>query len=162
MVAGTGWIAYTYQVLTLANRLRLTRTRVAILVVLLAGAAFGGWKATHRGPKPVEVQTAIVQRADLQAKVTANGKIQAQRKVDISATIPGQITHLAVREGDRVTKGQFLLQIDPVSPRATARSSEASRRPPPGGGGPGRAQPGPGPPRHRARGGELPVPDHSR
>jgi|EndMetStandDraft_5_1072996.scaffolds.fasta_scaffold04423_4 HlyD family secretion protein len=126
MVAGTGWIAYTYQVLTLANRLRLTRTRIAILVVLLAGAAFGGWKATHRGPKPVEVQTAVVQRADLQAKVTANGKVQAQRKVDISATIPGQITHLAVREGDRVAKGQFLLQIDPVSPRATARSSEAS------------------------------------
>jgi HlyD family secretion protein len=111
---------------TLANRLRLTRTRVAILVVVLAGAAFGAWKATHRGPKPTEVQTAVVQRADLQAKVTANGKVQAQRKVDISATIPGQITHLAVREGDRVTKGQFLLQIDPVSPRATARSSEAS------------------------------------
>jgi HlyD family secretion protein len=58
--------------------------------------------------------------------VTANGKVQAQRKVDISATIAGQITHLAVREGDRVARGQFLLQIDPVSPRATARSSEAS------------------------------------
>ena len=106
--------------------IRLTRTRVAILVVALVAAGFGIWKWTHRGPKPVEVQTAVVQRADLQAKVTANGKIQAQRKVDISATIAGQITHLAVREGDRVTKGQFLLQIDPVSPRATARSSEAS------------------------------------
>ena len=106
--------------------IRLTRTRVAILVVALAAAGFGIWKWTQRGPKPVEVQTAVVLRADLQAKVTANGKIQAQRKVDISATIAGQITHLAVREGDRVTKGQFLLQIDPVSPRATARSSEAS------------------------------------
>ena len=110
----------------MAHRFRMTRIRLAILVVVLAAAGFGGWKATHRGPKPVEVQTAVVQRADLQAKVTANGKIQAQRKVDISATIPGQITHLAVREGDRVAKGQFLLQIDPVSPRATARSSEAS------------------------------------
>jgi HlyD family secretion protein len=123
MVAGTREIAYTY---ALATRFRLTRTRVAILVVVLVAAGFGIWKATHRGPKPVEVQTAVVERADLQAKVTANGKIQAQRKVDISATIAGQITHLAVREGDRVTKGQFLLQIDPVSPRATARSSEAS------------------------------------
>jgi HlyD family secretion protein len=110
----------------LANRFRLTGTYATILAVVLVAAGFGGWKVTHRGPKPVEVQTAVVQRADLQAKVTANGKIQAQRKVDISATIPGQITHLAVREGDRVTKGQFLLQIDPVSPRATARSSEAS------------------------------------
>jgi HlyD family secretion protein len=73
-----------------------------------------------------------VQRADLQAKVTANGKVQAQRKVDISATIPGQITHLAVREGDRVTKGQFLLQLDPVSParhRAQQRGVDAGPAP---------------------------------
>jgi HlyD family secretion protein len=108
------------------RRLRLTPVRLAILVVLLGLAGFGIWKATHRGPKPVEVQTGIVERADLQSKVTANGKVQAQRKVDISATIAGQITHLAVKEGDRVSKGQLLLEIDPVSPRATARSSEAS------------------------------------
>src|ERR1700730_8821564 len=95
---------------------RLTRARVAILVIVLVAAGLGGWKWTHRGPQPVEVQTAVVQRADLQAKVTANGRIQAQRKVDISATIAGQITHLAVKEGDRVSKGQFLLEIDPVSP----------------------------------------------
>lgn len=107
-------------------RFRLTPLRGVLLVIVLAGAGFGAWKAMHRGPQPIEVQTGTVGRADLQAKVTANGKIQAQRKVDISATIPGQITHLAVAEGDRVTKGQFLLQIDPVSPRATARSSEAS------------------------------------
>jgi HlyD family secretion protein len=108
------------------RRFRMTRGRIALLIVLIALAGFGIWKYTHRGPQPVEVQTAKVDRADLQAKVTANGKVQAQRKVDISATIPGQITHLAVREGDAVKKGEFLLQIDPVSPRATARSSEAS------------------------------------
>src|SRR5262249_32632148 len=44
----------------------------------------------------------------------------------ISATIAGQITQLAVREGDAVKKGQFLLQIDPVNPRALARSTEFS------------------------------------
>ena len=94
-------------------------------VVVLAGAG-GGVAALNRGPKPVSVQTAVVARQDLQAKVTANGKVQAQKKVDISATIPGQVTQLAVREGDIVTKGQLLLQIDAVNPRAAARSSEFS------------------------------------
>jgi HlyD family secretion protein len=84
------------------------------------------WKATHRGPRPTEVQVAQVARQDLQAKVSANGKVQAQKKVDLSATIPGQVTHLAVKEGDPVKKGQFLLQIDPANTRATARSTEAS------------------------------------
>lgn len=95
----------------------------AALVVVAAGA---GWFAASRGPKPVAVQMAKVGREDLQAKVTANGKVQAQKKVEISATIPGQITQLAVREGDAVRKGQFLLQIDAVNPRAAARSTEFS------------------------------------
>ncbi|HEX4495809.1 MAG TPA: efflux RND transporter periplasmic adaptor subunit [Thermoanaerobaculia bacterium] len=100
-----------------------------VLWFLLAAAllaAAGGYAWWKRGPKPVEVQTAQVGRENLQAKVSANGNIQAQKKVDISATIPGQITHLAVEEGDRVKKGQFLLQIDEINPRALARSNEYS------------------------------------
>ena len=94
-----------------------------VVVVALGAAAYFGWK---RGPKPTPVQMATVGHEDLQAKVTANGKVQAQKKVEISATIPGQITQLAVDEGDVVTKGQFLLQIDATNPRAVARSSEFS------------------------------------
>ena len=89
-------------------------------------AAAGGFAFSRRGPKPTEVEVATVGREDLQAKVTANGKVQARKKVDISATIPGQITHLAVKEGDRVTKDQFLLQIDATNPKATAQSTEFS------------------------------------
>lgn len=94
--------------------------------VAAVAVAAGGWAAFGRGSKLVAVQTAVVGREDLQAKVTANGKVQAQKKVDISATIPGQVTQLAVREGDVVTKGQLLLQIDSTNPRALARSSEFS------------------------------------
>jgi HlyD family secretion protein len=95
----------------------------AVVVVLVA---LGGWAYARRGGDETEVEVAKVGREDLQAKVTANGKVQAQKKVDISATIAGQITRLAVEEGDRVKKGQFLLQIDPVNPRAAARSTQFS------------------------------------
>lgn len=96
-------------------------------VVILA--VVGGIAAVaikNRGPKPTEVQVAKIGREDLQAKVSANGKIQAQKKVDVSATIAGQITNIAVEEGDSVKKGQLLAQIDPVSTRAQVRGSEAS------------------------------------
>jgi HlyD family secretion protein len=46
------------------------------------------------------------------SKVTANGKIQAEKRVDLSALVMGQIVNLAVRNGDPVRKGDFLLQID--------------------------------------------------
>lgn len=100
-----------------------TKILIAGTLVALTGAGFA---FARRGPKPTEVEVATVGREDLQAKVTANGKVQARKKVDISATIPGQITHLAVKEGDVVRKGQFLLQIDATNPRASARSSEFS------------------------------------
>jgi len=102
------------------------RKRLWIIGAAVVVLGAGSWVATHRGPKPVEVQVAKVGREDLQAKVSANGKVQAQRKVDISATIAGQVTKIAVEEGDRVRKGQFLLQIDPVNSRSAARSTQAS------------------------------------
>ncbi len=105
----------------------MTRNKkIAIFVAVLVSGSAGGWYFTHRGPKPTEVQVEKVARADLHAKVSANGKVQAQRKVDISATIPGQVTHIAVKEGDAVKKGQLLLQLDPVNSRSTAKSSQAS------------------------------------
>jgi HlyD family secretion protein len=98
---------------------------VAAVLVAVVGGGVALFLA-RRGPKATPVQLAAVGREDLQAKVTANGRVQAQRKVDISATIPGQITQLAVDEGDVVTKGQLLLQIDASNPRAVARSSQFS------------------------------------
>lgn len=109
------------------TRSRVHRRRLVWAAVALVGlAAVAAWFLARRGPRPTPVQIATVGREDLQAKVTANGRVQAQKKVDLSATIAGQVTRLAVEEGDRVRKGQFLLQIDATNTRAAARSSEAS------------------------------------
>jgi HlyD family secretion protein len=58
------------------------------------------------------VTAARAEPEDLVSKVTANGKIQAEKKVDLSAVVMGQIVNLAVRDGDVVKKDDFLLQID--------------------------------------------------
>ncbi len=89
----------------------------ALLVVL--GFTLGG---KDKGPG---VQVAKVGREDLQAKVSANGKIQAVKKADISANMVGQVTRLAVKEGDVVKKGQFLMEIDPRSARANTDATHA-------------------------------------
>src|SRR5260370_554924 len=70
------------------------------------------WQVSAKNKKIPRVTTAKVGREDMVSKVTANGKIQAERKVDLSALVMGQIINLAVRNGDRVKKGDFLLQID--------------------------------------------------
>jgi HlyD family secretion protein len=97
---------------------------IVIIALVLGGIVFATIK--KRSNVGVEVQVAKVGKEDLQAKVSANGKIQAQKKVDLSATVPGQITQLAVEEGDAVTKGQFLLQIDATPQRTAAQSTAHS------------------------------------
>jgi HlyD family secretion protein len=67
-----------------------------------------------------------VARENLISKVSANGKIQAVKKVDISANVMGKVTRLAVKEGDAVKAGQFLLEIDPSRSRASVDGFSAS------------------------------------
>lgn len=81
--------------------------------------------AASRGEKGLGVQVTTAVREDLQAKVSANGKVQAVKKADISANVVGQVTRLAVREGDRVKAGQFLMEIDPRSARASTDATQA-------------------------------------
>lgn len=74
----------------------------------------------------VRVTTAKVEKIDLVSKVTANGKIQARRKVDLSALVMGQIVNLAVKEGDQVNRGQLLLQIDRAQLAAQTAGRESA------------------------------------
>lgn len=95
----------------------------AIVVVVVGGLFF--LTAANRGKRAVEVRFDTVQPQDLVASVTASGRIEPQTKVDISADITGRITEIAVKEGDWVKKGQFLIQIDAAQYQAAVARSEA-------------------------------------
>ena len=106
------------------NKVLLGGGMAALLVILVVVSA------SAKREKGVEVRFEQVGRRDLVAAVTASGKIQPKKKVDVSADITGRITRIAVREGDLVQKGQFLLQIDATiyqanKQRATAAMSSA-------------------------------------
>ena len=93
--------------------------------VILVLAAIGGLTAAKRGNKAVEVRTESVQARDLVASVTASGQVRPQTKVDLSSDITGKIVKLAVKEGQMVTKGQFLLQIDAQQAEASVQRVQA-------------------------------------
>ncbi|MBA3317525.1 MAG: efflux RND transporter periplasmic adaptor subunit [Gemmatimonadales bacterium] len=101
--------------------------KVGLVIGVLALAA-GGGVAYHLNQKKnagTEVRLEQVGRRDLVSAVTASGKIEPQTSVDISADITGRIIRIAVEEGDRVTKGQFLLQIDPAQYQAAVSQAKA-------------------------------------
>jgi len=85
---------------------------VALGVVVVIGAVVGANFYFKRDTGAAVTVEAIKTR-DLEQIVSASGKIQAERTVNISSDTVGRVVNLAVNEGDRVRKGQFLLQIDP-------------------------------------------------
>ena len=100
---------------------------IAIGVVLL-GAAVVGANLYFKKDKGLSVTTDVIKSRDLEAIVSASGKVQPKRLVKISAETSGRVVDLAVNEGDRIKKGQFLLQIDPKSLRSRVESGSASLR----------------------------------
>src|SRR3954469_22837998 len=82
--------------------------------------------AAKSGNKATEVRIEGVQKRDLVASVTASGQVTPQTKVDLSSDITGKIVKLAVKEGQMVSKGQFLLQIDPQEAQANVQRAEAA------------------------------------
>lgn len=92
---------------------------VAILVLFNLRASRGARTA---------VEVTKVQRRDVTKIVTASGTIRPKRRVNVSASAIGKVTKVAVKEGDVVHKGDFLLQIDPTPYRAAVEQLEAAVR----------------------------------
>src|SRR5262245_54284893 len=105
----------------------MSRKNVLItLAILLVGAAVVGANLYFKKDKGISVTTEAIKTRDLEAIVSASGKIQPKRLVNVTTETPGRVVNLAVNEGDRIKVGQFLLQIDPKSLRTRVDSGSAS------------------------------------
>ncbi|MCC7055155.1 MAG: efflux RND transporter periplasmic adaptor subunit [Gemmatimonadaceae bacterium] len=101
--------------------------KIGIAVAVVAGLGALGYVASQKNKnKAATVKIEAVEARDLVASVTASGQVRPRVKVDVSADITGRIIRLAVKEGDQVTKGQFLLQIDPQQYEAALQRSLAA------------------------------------
>jgi HlyD family secretion protein len=93
-------------------------------VLLLAGIV--GFTVNQSRKNVVTVQTGKVQRQDLTTIVSASGEIKPKTYVNIGANAFGKITHLFVKEGDQVKKGQLLVQLENVQSSADVNANEAA------------------------------------
>ena len=95
-----------------------------VLGVLALGALVGFmvWKAQSGN---TTVLTGKVVRQDLSTVVSGTGQIKPKTYVNIGATSFGRITHLEVKEGDHVTKGQVLARVESVQPEANVDAQQA-------------------------------------
>ena len=103
---------------------RRMKVGLVVAIVVLAAAGVVAFRINKSRNAGTEVRLEQVSRRDLVSAVTASGKIEAKTSVDISADITGRIIDIAVREGDMVKRGQFLLQIDPAQYQAAVARAQ--------------------------------------
>lgn len=99
----------------------------AVVVLLLVGGGVSAW-FFRGGEKALAVQAEKSQKRSLTELVTATGRIQPVLQVVIAPEVSGEIIELAVVEGQKVRKGDFLVRIKPDNYIASTNSAYASMK----------------------------------
>jgi membrane fusion protein (multidrug efflux system) len=117
------------------------RSIVAVFVVLLLGAGIGGgyWYlmarpaqtdgAAQGGPPAgfaMPVEAAPVRVGPSQQRILAVGSLRSNESVIVRPELAGRITQINFTEGEKVRKGQLLIQLDASVPRAELAQIQAS------------------------------------
>lgn len=84
--------------------------RGIVVLGLLCGACS---KPAAPPPAAIPVSVATVTRSDVPLIVRATGTVEPIRTAAVQAQVSGQLLHVRFREGDNVTEGQTLFEIDP-------------------------------------------------
>jgi HlyD family secretion protein len=72
-----------------------------------------GYPAQQRkAGKPIKVETAVVSQQPIDDSVSASGESVALQEVEIQPLVSGSVAKVYVQEGDRVTKGQPLIELN--------------------------------------------------
>ncbi|MBC3953749.1 macrolide transporter subunit MacA [Pseudomonas triticifolii] len=103
------------------NKSKLRKTGLITALVLVAGAVL---YAVEAPAKPPVYITARAERNDIENAVLATGVLEGIKQVDVGAQVSGQLKSLKVKLGDKVKKGQWLAEIDPLVLRNTLRQAQ--------------------------------------
>ncbi|EKS9796730.1 MULTISPECIES: macrolide transporter subunit MacA [Burkholderia] len=102
------------------------RRRIVLATLAIVAVAAGVTLKACAPDKHPQYLSAPVSRGDLENAVLATGALQAFRQVDVGAQVSGQLKSLKVKLGDKITKGQWLAEIDPVISENALRQARAS------------------------------------
>ncbi len=111
-----------------AGKGRRRRRAVVWLVVLLVigGGGFTWWRLRNAKQVPIQWETVAADRGDIEMHVVATGSLQARSTVSVGAEISGRVASVEVDVNDRVTKGQVLVRLDPITAANALAEAQAS------------------------------------
>ncbi len=97
-----------------------------IILAILVAAGLVAFMVIKQQSGYTKVLTATIVRQELSTVVSGTGQIKPKTYVNLGATAMGRITHLYVKEGDLVKKGQTVATVEHVQQEATLSGQQAA------------------------------------
>lgn len=94
----------------------------------LAGVGVLGIIVYGLRPQPIAVDVASVTRGELQVTIDAEGKTRVQNRFTIAAPVAGELRRIDLKEGDPVSAGAIVAQIDPLPLDSQVAATQAQIR----------------------------------
>ena len=99
--------------------------RIGIILAVLAAVVVSiGFFLKRDKTEAVTYRFATVSRGDIEATVSATGKLSAVRTVQVGTQVSGQLSAIYVDFNDHVKKGQVIARIDPTQLQQAVREAE--------------------------------------
>jgi HlyD family secretion protein len=99
--------------------LRMLKSPIPAIVIVLAVAGFFAWRWHDRKSDKLSLTTAVVKRGDIAATISATGTIEPLETVDVGAQVAGRVSAFGkdqdgknVDYGSAVREGSLLAKID--------------------------------------------------
>jgi multidrug efflux system membrane fusion protein len=118
------------------NRFSTLQKRMLVGGLALAALLIFAWRilvhkpadaATRAAPPAIAVDTAVVTHADVPIYLQGLGTVQAFYTVTVTARVDGELQKIAFTEGQQVSKGDLLAQIDPRPNQAAYEQALAAK-----------------------------------
>ncbi len=96
-----------------SNRAAVIAAMVATLTALASACAPHEPTAAETATAVVQARLASAERLEIPQEVELHGTVEAERSAAVSTRVMAMVTDVKVRAGERVRRGQLLLEIDP-------------------------------------------------
>lgn len=104
----------------------MKKTLIIVAIVAAIAAVVVVRRNAANDAQAVAVEALEVR--DIRSSILATGKLSHEQEVKLSTEVIGRVSALYVKEGDVVTVGQLVAQIDDEAPRAMVEQQRASTR----------------------------------
>lgn len=97
-----------------------------IIIIVIAGGGYWIYKKTTNTTGEIRYITAKIEKGTIITSVSGSGQVSNLNQIDIKAKASGDVSYIAIQDGQKVGAGQLIAQLDTKDAEKTIRDAEVN------------------------------------